>query len=95
MVGGSKQLKIPPGGGFGRVCAPPPIVKNLHLLEGGLGNLETPLATPLEPIPRRRSGGRDSHGGTAPQVLDLPRILYDSESSFFSFQNHIKHAYSR
>ena len=31
--GGSKQLKIPPGGGFGRGCK--------------TGNLETHLATPL------------------------------------------------
>ena len=40
----SMQLKIPPGGGFGRGC------KNSYIFiggGGGPGNLEIPLATPL------------------------------------------------
>ena len=41
--GGFKQLKIPPGGGFGKEC------KVSYILfgggGGGPGNLETPLAT--------------------------------------------------
>ena len=45
--GGSKQLKIPPGGGFGRGCN----ISYIFFLEvgggGGPGNLETPLATPF------------------------------------------------
>ena len=46
--GGSKQLKIPHGGGFGKGC------KISYIFfggggggGGGAGNLETPLATPL------------------------------------------------
>ena len=43
--GGSKQLKIPPGGGFRRGCK----ISYLFLEGGGgPGNLETPLATPLK-----------------------------------------------
>ena len=40
--GGSKQLKIPPGGGFGRGC------KIAYIcFWRGAGNLQTPRATPL------------------------------------------------
>ena len=59
--GGSKQLKIPPGGRFGRGCQ----ISYIFFGGGGggggvfLGNLETPMATPLQSLrpPRNNSPG--------------------------------------
>ena len=59
--GGSKQLKIPPGGRLGRGCK----ISYIFFGRGGgvfLGNLETPLATPLSCScipPRNNQGQRD------------------------------------
>ena len=49
LGGGSKQLKIPPGGGFGSGCK----MSYIFFWRGGVGgggpgNLEPPLGTPLE-----------------------------------------------
>ena len=53
--GGSKQLKIPPGGRFGRGCK----ISYIFFGRGGvfLGNLETPLATPLQ-TPEKQQGSK-------------------------------------